>query len=349
MAEDVVQGVFGDAPEDETWLLDQQQAAELGEIEEADSEAPASDVPVEGEADSPQPPPPQQQSRPIPSVPLPEVQELRRKLAEREREAAEYRERWARFEERFRIAQEEAERQRQLALQQQDPPPDPNEDPDGYREWKLRQLEAQQQAQEQMLRSAAAQFQQALLQQQQFVQAKAVLDEVNLEQIRFAQQHPDYYHAIGYLEQWHRNECAALGLDEATTQQLLDQRKVLLMANAKKQGRNAAQVAYGLALQAGWHPSMAMAPQGQASTADAQAAGAQAQQRASVIPQQYQQPPRKVQMAQAGVEAASRQAGGGRPATPGGRITLKDLVEMDPEEFAEFQRTHPQLVRELMS
>ena len=249
------------------------------------------------------------------------------------------------------------QQQEQLAAQraaqgQVDPAPDPTEDPEAYREWQLREIQRRQEAMQQQF--VAQQEYAAQVEQQRAVQArwKHLEDEVNRSETRVSIQRPDYKQAFEHVvaARFAHWRAANPNLpDDRIWQKLGAERMELLdgcAAGIRPDGTiqwnvEPAEAIYNLAMQYGYRAGGA-----QQAAAVPQQNGAGAPNGAA--PPQARANPR-VQNLQAGVAAAARQNAGGRPADPGGRITIEKLNAMSDAEFDAFQQQYPGLVEELMS
>lgn len=282
------------------------------------------------------------------------IQQEREKRKAVEASATVEREQRIRLEERMNavIQQRQAEMQREQAAAAAakaaaapvDPEPNPNEDPAGHEQWQVRELQRNYQALQQQMASQQQTFQTE--QQQRVVRERWQNLEQTVDRYEKAavQRAPDYYEAFNHVRQNRINYWNALGV---TDPQMLDQRlhqdrmqyldsiAFVDQAGQLQFKQDPAVGVYNLATQLGYLP-----PHMRQQDQNGQAEQAQPAQR---------QPNQRLQNLQAGVAAAQRQGGGGRPADPGGRMTIERLNAMSEAEFAAFQDQYPGLAQELMS
>jgi len=277
----------------------------------------------------------------------------RRKAAEAA--AAQHREQVVRFEERMAAFQAFQRQQAEVAARQEqakqapvDPEPNKIEDPDGWNEWKIRELERQQQYMVQTYQAQQEQAQQYEMQRVQRERFQQLENRIGqYEQRLMASGRSDYMSAFNHVVESRAQYWAAIGVpddrhlpaNQSRMWQKLQGDRMQFLDNCfaiDQQGnlvelQDPAAAIYNLALHSGYAPGGApqQAPQQQA------------------VPQQ--RPDQRVQALQAGVQAARRQQPGGRPADAGGRMTIEKLIGMSDAEFYAFQQQNPGLVEELMS
>lgn len=345
-------GIFGDAGEDPTLELERELGAQdaptgQGEPEQTPEPEPSGG---DGAGTAPEPHAPRTEH---PTVPLPEVQALRQEKARIAQELSEQREWRARMEERFRIAQEQAaaaeERRRQeeaarLAAQT-DPEPDPVEDPDGHHAWEIRQLQRRQDAFEQGQLAFAQSQQQAQVQQRW----QRLEDNVSAFETRFIARQPDYMQALNHVianrvQFWRaagKTDEQIWGRFQGDMSAMLQQERLQFLDACVQIGPDGS---------VNWIADPSERMYAFAQTLGYQAPGAQQNgaQRQVAQPQPQAQP-RRVQMAQAGVAAAERQAPGGRPPEDGGPMTLEQFNALPLDEAAWWLHHRPNLMRDLMS
>lgn len=297
-----------------------------------------------------------------PAVPLPEVQKLRAQLKQYEEERSGLladREQKIRYEERLnmlraqqeaRARQEQAARDAEAARKQAeaDPMPDREIDPEGFNEWRIRQLEAQVNA----TREEHQAWQQTAAQREEQGRRMAVVSRVAQEytafENRFALSQPDYGQAFQYVANWFAGFHSMRGVTAADLPARLERERAELIRDCVQMNpqtgeyqwvRDPAQVIYELAWQLGYGNGGQGAPEG----ADD---GMQAQPQPQV--QQRPSSPRAQQLARS-VNAAQRSGAPGRAgASPRGRMTLEDAVNLEDDEFARLLDSEPGMMRQLM-
>ena len=279
-----------------TW---EQEVAEAGAAEPAQSVpepiAPAP-APVEQQAQEAAPEAPQAQETATEEtdrrVPLKALQEERQKRAEAERKAAEVERRIAELSARLE----------QIAPKQPEapPPPDPETDPIGalkYQNEQLRELRTreEQQRYEQELNAVAY---------------RAATE--------FAAQAPDYRDAYKYAIESRALELSVLGVPQDQIPNIMRREELTLIDNARRNGRNPAQVIYEFAKARGFQ-----APQ------PAPAPVAVAPAPAPVAPQPAPPNP-ALQQAKAAVAASA--SAGGAPAAKG-ELTVAEIASLKGAAF----------------
>lgn len=206
------------------------------------------------------------------SVPLAALHEERQRRKEAQQEVQRVRQEQQQFiaqqqqrDQEFTIAQQ---RLAQLIQRQQTaPPPDKTQDPLGYTVHAVEQTQAQvdalarQQWERNQHEQQQAQFNQQRQQQENQRQALVSLT-VQAEQ-EFAKTTPDYQEAVNFLKTRRVKELVAAGWDQEQAVQGATQEGWQLAHQWLSQGRNPAQMAYGMATATGYAQKMVDATQKQ--------------------------------------------------------------------------------------
>jgi len=112
----------------------------------------------------------------------------------------------------------------------------------------------------QTLEEMRMQTQQQNVQQQQMMQQQqamnAIQERVASSEKEFVAKSPDYFDAIGYLQQVRTNELEAMGINNPMAiQQHIQNSAIQLAMGALQNGKSPAEVAYSIALKYGYKPS----------------------------------------------------------------------------------------------
>lgn len=212
--------------------------------------------------------------------------------------------------------------QRQQAIAER---PDEEEDPVGFANWRINQLETQLKGLGQMARQGVDLHRnlQAENQQTQIVQQSQSM------QAQFAQEQPAYWQAYEHLIGSRRQELQSMGYAGPQLEQIIDQEKSMIVENSmltNAQGQfagwkqNPAKVVYDLATQRGF-------------TAGQQPAQTQAAQR------------RMTQLSN-GVRASNGSGDGRGEATA--PASLENLAKMSDADFERFRRQNPGLLESML-
>lgn len=192
-------------------------------------------------------------------VPYQRFQEVNQERAQAMREANELRERWARLEERARLAQEAETRIQQAAQASKGPQrPDETVDPVGAQLWDRDQQIAQ-------LRQQVEQVQQGVGLTQQQVQQQAEQQQFQtwLQQDVAAVERttPHYSQAAQYVFENVRNFAKELGANDQQAEQFLGALQVMATRTAMQAGKSPAAAFYNLANNLGFTPQQQQAAQ----------------------------------------------------------------------------------------
>lgn len=251
-------------------LVDPEEVAEPDEMVESDAligdgqVAAANEEPEEEETEQGQETP---QPQPEPGS-RPEESQLEARLRALDEENRQYRERFARLEERHRIIQEanEAQRrqeeeaaqaeQRKALLAQR---PDETIDPYGARLWDAEQETRQ--LREQVANLTSQRQQETQLTEQQRA-VKTVWDTLNADVATFSKVKPDTQAAMDYLIETRRKELSnpELGLDVNAVNNLINSEAFYYTRLAMQNGKSPAQFFYNVAMQRGYQPAQAQPP-----------------------------------------------------------------------------------------
>lgn len=285
---------------------------------------------------------------------------MRLKLEAQEREMAELRkdrEQKIRFEERMRflqeqqqqrLAQERAQREAAAArkLAEEDPMPDKEEDPIGFNEWRVRQLERRVEAE-------AAQRGQ-LAEQQVHAQRVAVINKIAGEyttwEQRFQLERPDYAQAFAHVANWYAGFYRARGVPEERIAAALEDERARLIRDCLdiapdgsgnyRWARNPAAIIYQTAHQLGYRAGGGQQPPQD----DEDDEGVEMPAAAAPV----RRP--NAQRLERSVAAAGRSGTHGRAgAVSGGRMTLERFNNMPDAEAAKFMEEYPDLAQQLLS
>lgn len=266
-------------------------------------------------------------------------QELTEQLRQRDERLAavtgentQYREHWARLDERLRLFREAAE----APPEQQRPaaPPDRESDPFGYMAWQQQRIDAL----EERVNGTASQFQEERA-------ATALRQAYNYDAQNFAQVTPDFWPAYRWLLQNRDAELTAAGYGDANERASIihaDERDIA--ARALTARHSPAQVIYNLAKARGF-TMPAAAPAATSGNGAAPVNGAPRQQPANGAPSVTEQV-NNIQRGQAASRSLS--SGGGSPVPQG--LDLASLVAMSDQEFAQWKASAtPAMRKELAS
>lgn len=280
---------------------------------------------------------------------------MREKLAAAERENQRLRQvevQAARYEERMRMFAEQrqqTEAQRRAAAEAEaarraaaeDPEPVKDEDPIGWNEWRIRQLDRRLDMEAQAREAA----QQASIEQQRQNTIARIAGEYTAWENRFALERPDYQHAFAHVAGYYAHAYRVRGVpEERITAALEDERARLirdcLQINQQDGSytwvRNPAAVIYELAQSLGYGGQQMQADEG----------GYEEQ-----APPQQRRDPRTARLERS-VAAASRSGTQGRAGSGGGRSsqwTLERFNQLSDAEAARFMEQYPELAQEILS
>ena len=264
------------------------------ETQEAAQEAPKQEG--EGEPKAEEAKPPEK------TVPLGALHEERARRKELQQEIA----RIQQAQEHQRQLLEQRFAQMQQAWQQQNAPkpPDRNESPieamfyeQDRTQQELAQLKA---AQQQDYQRRQEEFQR----QQYFGQLQSAVSQAESE---FASETPDYLESVKFLKSQRAAQLEALGMPPNEIIGHVQNEAAQIAESALRGGRNPAEVAYKMAMAAGYKKAQA-APDGQ----------------------------QKMETLQKGVKAASSLGSGG---TPTGKLTVDAIAQMNDDEFDTFMKS----------
>lgn len=198
-----------------------------------------------------------------PRVPLAEVQKERERRQALEKELADYRDKFARGDERLRLIQEQvaaAQTQQQQAQQANTPvDPEPNKEADlfAWQEWKNRQLEAAIAQRDEQLRYLYEQTQQTQQERQQAQYRDQYQSYVQSNEQAFATQNPQYFPAIDALRN-HVDKLFSFAIPDpgqrAQEVAMFTDRQIRWAA---QHGKNPAEVFYNMAKEAGFSEAAA--------------------------------------------------------------------------------------------
>lgn len=232
--------------------------------------------PSEPQAQAPPQPPqqaPPQQTQPekhppthVPRDRFNEVNEERKQLRAR---VAELSEKWARLEERAKLAQEAQERISKAAEAPATPPrPDPEVDPYGAQLWdrdrKIEELERRYQSIEQNTTKTAEQVQQQ-------AQAREFETWFKNNEDAYRRSNPDYDQASLYARQKLEEYWRAIGMPEQAVQQTVSQLAYSVADTARRLNQNPAEAYHKLAQMMGYAPQQAAVVTPQPAPAPSQA------------------------------------------------------------------------------
>lgn len=244
-----------------------------------------------------------------------------------ERELAEYREKFARGDERLRLLSEAMQKAPQAPAAAQAAPepeavPDPNEDIFGYVQHLEKQLAAVANGHKEMTEAQKQQAEQTRAAEEQ----RAIVGAYQQDIERYAASEPAFVEAYRHLVQGRVAELKLYGLSDADAIKQANADELAFVRSAVQRGLSPAEQAFALAKSRGFQPK---AP------APAAAAAAPAE------------TPAERQTRIAAGQAASKSlsgAGGG----PAGEMTLEMLANMSEADFEAFAAKNPRKVEVLM-
>jgi hypothetical protein len=197
-----------------------------------------------------QPPqPPKAKKTPEQAIPYERFKEVNEESKRKDRELADMRERWARLEERSRLAQEAQQRfeqQQQVEAQKPKGPPRPDDKVDPYgaelwdRDRRIDQLTSQLEQIQQNLGSTAQQMQQS-----------SQLNDFNLwltnDISTYRQRQPDYEQAAQHARQARVGFWQSVGLPPEQAEVIVNNEALAIAYAARQNGKSAAQAYYDAA------------------------------------------------------------------------------------------------------
>ena len=278
------------APEQAQEEVPQEVAQEVAELVAEE----AKDAPTEEVKDEAKEAP-----KPDKTVPLAALHEERKRRQELQAQLAHTAERQRVMEERFQ--------QMQQHWQAANAPraPDYDTDPLGHTKFELGQTQEQlKQIRERQERSE--QERQAYAQQQQYY--SAVAGEVSRAESEFSQEVPDYIDAVKHYKSSRIAQVMAIGYDQQTASQIVQNEAFQIADIALRNGRNPAEAAFEIAKAAGWSGK-----------------------------KQAKEGAQKIETLQKGVKASSSLGSGG---TPTGKLTIDAVANMSPHEFDDFLKSN---------
>lgn len=282
---------------------------------------PAVDDGDDDEVDAPDTGEPQR--RPGTVVSRRKYERLAIKSRQMEADLAKAREMQARFDERLRIAAEAMQQPPQKPAE----PPSLEEDPAGYVKWLGERVQEIDGRSVEAVRSA------------QSLQADQQLRTIYTSDAqRFAAQQPDFWDAYSHLIGARGQQLELLGhSDPRQRSAMLEAEEKGLVARALQAGMSPAEYVYKFAQAYGYRPRAPEPP-----PAMAQQPAPPAERPAPKAPSVTDELS-KIQKAQAAHKSLSSTGG-----SPGGQMTLAELVDMPEDQFKAWARKNPALLKEMM-
>jgi hypothetical protein len=228
-----------------------------------------------------------------------------------------------RLQESAQRTQREQQQQQQQAVAAERP--DEEDDPLGFANWRINQVEGQLKGLGQMARQGVD-LHQSMLQQNQH---QTIIQQSQSLQDTFAREKSDYWDAYNFLIGTRRKELQAMGYADGAVDQVLDNEKSMIVQNSMNKDasgqfsgwkQNPAQVVYNLAAQRGFAAGQ-LAPQ--------------------VNPGQA-----RVDRVAAGVRAANGTSGG--RSTGSSPHSLESLAGMSDAEFDRFRSQNPGVLESML-
>lgn len=227
------------------------EAEEVAAAPEQQAEAAPAEVPAEAQAPE-QAEQSQEQKPQVPErIPYERFKEVNDALKAQQKELLEYRERWARLEERDKQIQEArqaAERQRQEA-ERAAQRPDPAIDPVGAEMWDVKE---QNRILAQNMQQLQNQFQQGLGSLQQNAQQSEHDNWVVNQAQMYAQQNPGYFEAAQYAAQKRMETWQAVGATPEQAREIVTREANFITALSRQTGQHFGPAIMNFAKQMGW-------------------------------------------------------------------------------------------------